>query len=159
MKIFIDDTPDLSIFELQSKIRRICREQKVSLIVVDYLQLISVTESRLIDSRQQEISVISRKLKAIARETNVPVLCLSQLSRSVEKRDNKRPLMSDLRESGAIEQDADIVMMMYRQNYYQRDSNDPNNQEETEVNITKHRNGPTGKIVLNFIKELGIFEN
>ena len=159
LNVFIDDTPDLSIFELQSKIRRICRERPVSLIVVDYLQLISVADSRLIESRQQEISIISRKLKAISRETNVPVLCLSQLSRSVEKRDNKRPLMSDLRESGAIEQDADIVMMMYRQNHYTRDPNEANSQEETEVNITKHRNGPTGKIILKFIKELGIFEN
>ncbi|ALA97157.1 replicative DNA helicase [Spiroplasma kunkelii CR2-3x] len=159
--LFIDDTPSLKVIELQSKLRKLCRENEVGLVVIDYLQLLS-TGTNFGDSRQQEVSTISRQLKALARELEVPIICLSQLSRSVEKREDKRPIMSDLRDSGAIEQDADIIMFLFREEYYT--SHDSNNMEgpmlETEkaqLILSKHRNGPTGSVELLFVKKHGSF--
>ncbi len=160
-KLFIDDTPGLKVIELQSKLRKLCRENEVGLVVIDYLQLLS-TGNHFSDSRQQEVSTISRQLKSLARELEVPIICLSQLSRSVEKREDKRPIMSDLRDSGAIEQDADIIMFLFREEYYT--AHDSNNMEgpmlETEkaqLILSKHRNGPTGIIELLFVKKHGSF--
>ena len=162
-KLFIDDTPGLKVIELQSKLRKLCRENNVSLVVIDYLQLLS-TGLHFGDSRQQEVSTISRQLKALARELEVPIVCLSQLSRSVEKREDKRPIMSDLRDSGAIEQDADIIMFLYREEYYNAHENwnEDNNFNETEkaqLILSKHRNGPTGSVDLLFVKKHGSFAN
>ena len=120
-RLIIDDTPGISISELRSKCRKFKLEQGLDIIIIDYLQLMSGS-GRGGDSRQQEISDISRALKGVARELNVPVVALSQLSRAVEKRDDKRPMLSDLRESGAIEQDADVVMFIYRDDYYNKDT-------------------------------------
>ncbi|AGM25806.1 replicative DNA helicase [Spiroplasma syrphidicola EA-1] len=158
-KLFIDDTPGLKVIELQSKLRKLCRDNEVSLVVIDYLQLLSVGGSYG-ESRQQEVSTISRQLKALARELEVPIICLSQLSRSVEKREDKRPIMSDLRDSGAIEQDADIIMFLYREEYYHLGDSNDNNAMETEkaqLILSKHRNGPTGNVELLFVKKHGSF--
>jgi len=143
-KIFIDDNADMSVMELRSRARRLVAEHGPGLIVIDYLQLMSGGNT---ENRQQEISTISRGLKALARELDVPVLVLSQLSRAVEARPNKRPMLSDLRESGAIEQDADLVMFIYRDEYY-----DPNSEKQgiAEVIVGKQRNGPVGTIDLQF---------
>jgi len=147
--VFIDDTPGLSILEMRSKARRLKAEGGLDLIVIDYLQLMQAPAGRpSTDNRQHEVSEISRGLKALARELNVPVLALSQLSRSVETRQIKKPLLSDLRESGSLEQDADIVMFLYREDYYKRNDETPSHL--TELIIAKHRNGPTGKINLFF---------
>lgn len=153
MGIYIDDTPGIKVSEIFSKCRRLQADHGLNLILIDYIQLISGTSMRKGESRQQEVSDISRSLKALARELKVPVIALSQLSRTVEQRENKRPMLSDLRESGAIEQDADIVMMLFRESYYDeaaKQKADETGQEELEINIAKHRNGATRKIKLAF---------
>jgi replicative DNA helicase len=152
--IFIDDSPGLSPLELAAKARSLHRRAPLGLVIVDYLQLMSA-RSRA-ENRQQEISEISRSLKALARELRVPVLALSQLSRAVESRNDKRPMLSDLRESGAIEQDADVVAFIYRDDYYTKDSDAPG---VAEVLIAKQRNGPTGTVQLMFRKETGKFQS
>ena len=150
--IFIDDTPGLSIRELRSKARRLKAAGGLDLIVIDYLQLMQVSQGRSgSENRQHEVSEISRSLKALARELEAPVLALSQLSRSVENRQVKRPMLSDLRESGSLEQDADIVMFLYREDYYKAAEEEPTHL--TELIVAKHRNGPTGKIDLFFRKD------
>lgn len=154
MPIFIDDSPNITINEIRSKSRRLQAENggALGLIVVDYLQLMSGGN----DDRVQELSHITRGLKALARELKVPVIALSQLSRGVESRTNKRPMMSDLRESGAIEQDADLIVMLYRDDYYNPDSTDCG---IAEVIISKHRNGPTGTVKLLFEQQFTQFRN
>ncbi|MBA4494087.1 replicative DNA helicase [Paenactinomyces guangxiensis] len=149
--IFIDDTPGVTVNDIRSKLRRLHAEHGLGLVVIDYLQLIS---GRGGDSRQQEISEISRSLKLMAREFDVPVIALSQLSRAVEQRQDKRPMLSDLRESGSIEQDADIVAFLYRDDYYNEDSEKKN---IVEVIIGKQRNGPVGKVELLFLKNYNKF--
>ena len=139
--LFIDDTSGITVAELRTKCRKLKLENDLGLIIIDYLQLMSGSGKRSSDSRQQEISEISRSLKALARETDCPVVALSQLSRAVEQRPDKHPMLSDLRESGAIEQDADVVMFIYRDEYYNKDSEQKG---VAEVTISKQRNGPTG---------------
>ncbi len=153
--IYIDDTPSISALEVRAKARRLKSQHNIQLIMVDYLQLMQAS-SRRSDSRQQEISDISRSLKALARELEVPVIAVSQLSRAVESRTDRRPQLSDLRESGAIEQDADVVALLLREEYY---SPSPENKGRTEVIIAKQRNGPVGNFYLTFIKEYARFEN
>jgi replicative DNA helicase len=148
--IFIDDSLGNSTTELRSKIRRLKMEQGLDIIFIDYLQLMSNTSSGSFANRVQEISEISRSLKQIAREVHVPVIALSQLSRAVESRPDKQPQLSDLRESGAIEQDADAVLMLYREDYYEPDTD---RKGLTDILIRKHRNGPTGKVELMFRPE------
>ncbi|MEZ5962661.1 MAG: replicative DNA helicase [Planctomycetota bacterium] len=154
--IFVDDSPGLSITQARAKCRRLKQRNpdKVKLIVVDYLQL--MTAGSRIESRQQEIASISRGLKAIARELSVPVIALSQLNRDVENRDDHRPRMSDLRESGAIEQDADVIMLLHRDEYYKRTED---NAGLAQVIVAKQRNGPTGEVQLRFFPEYMRFEN
>ncbi len=154
--LYIDDTPSITVMELRSKARRLKAEHGLSLIVIDYLQLMQGRTSKSGDNRQQEISEISRSLKALARELNVPVIALSQLSRSVESRQIKRPMLSDLRESGSLEQDADIVMFLYREDYYDPETE---NKNITEVIIAKHRNGPVDTVDLTFLKQFTKFGN
>ena len=153
-KLIIDDTPGISISELRSKCRKYKLEQDLKLIIIDYLQLMS--GSGRSDSRQQEISDISRSLKGLARELNVPVIALSQLSRQVEQRPDHRPMLSDLRESGAIEQDADVVMFLYRDDYYNKDTPDKN---IAEIIIAKQRNGPIGTVNLVWLPQYTKFVN
>lgn len=162
--LFIDDTPSLSIFDLRAKARRLASQYGIKVIIVDYLQLMTAGTSQKGGNREQEISTISRNLKALAKELNVPVIALSQLSRAVETRGgSKRPLLSDLRESGAIEQDADIVSFIYRPEYYQIDEWDDEHHTPTagqaELIVAKHRNGGLDNIRLKFIGELGKFDN
>ena len=152
--LYIDDTPGITAMDLRSKARRLKAEKGLSLIVIDYLQLMQGRTSKSGDNRQQEISEISRSLKALARELNVPVVALSQLSRSVESRQIKRPMLSDLRESGSLEQDADIVMFLYREDYYDPETE---NKNITEVIIAKHRNGPVDTVELTFLKQFTKF--
>ena len=140
-RMIIDDTSGISIAEMRSKCRKYKLELGLDLIIIDYLQLMTGSGSRKNESRQQEISEISRSLKGLARELNVPVIALSQLSRAVEQRTDKRPMLSDLRESGAIEQDADVCMFIYRDDYYNPDTEDKN---IAEIIIAKQRNGPIG---------------
>lgn len=148
--LFIDDTPGITVAEMRSKARRLQAEKGLDLIIVDYLQLMQGGQGRRqAENRQQEISEISRSLKSLARELKVPVIALSQLSRSVESRQVKRPMLSDLRESGSLEQDADIVAFLYREGYYQQEIED-SSKNVTEVIIAKHRNGATGTIQLYF---------
>lgn len=155
----IDDTPGITIGEIRAKCRRLASsEQGLSLIVIDYLQLISGGKNYGAN-RQQEVSDISRSLKTLAMELNVPVIALSQLSRSVEGREDKRPLMSDLRESGSIEQDADIVAFLYRDDYYNKEARSEDNNSISELIIGKHRNGPTATIELLFKKDTSTFLN
>ena len=154
--IYIDDTAGITIMDLRSKARRLKAEHGLDLIVIDYLQLMQGRPGKNGDNRQQEISEISRSLKALARELNVPVIALSQLSRSVEARQVKRPMLSDLRESGSLEQDADIVMFLYREDYYDKDTEHKN---QTEVIIAKHRNGPVDTVNLYFQKEYTKFRD
>lgn len=151
--LIIDDTPGISIGALRNKCRKFKRDNNLGLIIIDYIQL--MTAGGRSESRQQEVSEISRALKGIARELNVPVIALSQLSRAVEARDNKRPMLSDLRESGAIEQDADVVMFIYRDEYYHKDNAD--NKGKAEIIIAKQRNGPTGTVDLAWIGDLTKF--
>jgi replicative DNA helicase len=152
--IIIDDTPAISAMELRAKARRLKANQHIDLIVLDYLQLMRGTAK--VDSRQQEISEISRSVKALARELNIPIIALSQLSRAVESRMDHRPQLSDLRESGAIEQDADVVVLLMREEYYNPTED---NKGIADVIIAKQRNGPVGTIKLSFIKEYMRFEN
>lgn len=154
-KLFIDDTPGISVLEMRAKARRLAVEQKrLDLIVVDYLQLMG--SGGRSESRQQEVSQISRELKALAKEMNVPVIALSQLSRAPEARNPPKPMMSDLRESGSIEQDADVVAFIYREDYYKPSDE---NAGMAELILSKQRNGPTGTIKLAFLKEFTRFEN
>ncbi|SET55305.1 replicative DNA helicase [[Clostridium] aminophilum] len=156
-KIMIDDTPGISFSEMRSKCRKIKLEYGISIIIIDYLQLMSGSgKGHSAESRQQEISEISRSLKALARELNVPVLALSQLSRACEQRPDHRPMMSDLRDSGAIEQDADVIMFLYRDDYYNKATEKPN---VAEVIIAKQRNGPIGTVELMWKPELTKFVN
>lgn len=154
-RLIIDDTPGISISELRSKCRKYKLEIGLDIIIIDYLQLMSGS-GRGTDSRQQEISDISRSLKALARELNVPVVALSQLSRAVEQRPDHRPMLSDLRESGAIEQDADVVMFIYRDDYYNKDTD---LKGISEIIIAKQRNGPIGTINLAWLPEYTKFAN
>lgn len=154
--LIIDDTPSISISELRSKCRKYKMEHGLDLIIIDYLQLMSGSVGGRSESRQQEISDISRSLKALARELNVPVIALSQLSRAVEQRPDKRPMLSDLRESGAIEQDADVVMFIYRDDYYNKDTEHVN---EAEIIIAKQRNGPIGTVTLTWLPQYTKFAN
>lgn len=154
--IFIDDTPGITVLEMRAKARRLKVEHDLQLIVIDYLQLMQGSGRRNSENRQQELSDISRSLKALARELNVPVVALSQLSRSVESRQVKRPMLSDLRESGALEQDADLVAFLYREDYYDKDTE---NKNITELIIAKHRNGPVDTIRLFFHKQFTRFAN
>jgi replicative DNA helicase len=154
-KLIIDDTPGISLPALRSKCRKLKIEHDIQIVIIDYLQLMSGSSSNA-SSRQQEISDISRGLKALARELNVPVIALSQLSRAVEQRPDHRPMLSDLRESGAIEQDADVVMFLYREGYYNRDLSEAE-QRVAEVIIAKQRNGPIGTVNLLWMPELTKF--
>lgn len=152
--IYIDDTPGITVMEMRSKARRLKIEHDLQLIIIDYLQLMQGSSNKGGDNRQQEISEISRSLKALARELNVPVIALSQLSRSVESRQIKKPMLSDLRESGSLEQDADIVSFLYREDYYNPETE---NKNITDVIIAKHRNGPVDTVQLFFHKQFTKF--
>ncbi len=154
-RLFIDDTPGITIQAMRSKCRRMKLEQGLDLVIIDYLQLMESIGR--VESQQQKISDISRSLKSLARELNVPVIALSQLNRSLEKRDDKRPIMSDLRDSGAIEQDADVVMFIYRDEYYNKDSSDAKN--VAEIIIAKQRNGPVGTVKLTWLPQYTRFAN
>lgn len=157
--LVIDDTPGITIGEIRAKCRRLASsEQGLALVVIDYLQLISGGKNYG-SNRQQEVSDISRSLKTLAMELEVPVIALSQLSRSVESREDKRPMMSDLRESGSIEQDADIVMFLYRDDYYNKEAQMEDNNSIIEINIAKHRSGPTATVELLFKKNTQTFLN
>jgi replicative DNA helicase len=152
--IYLDDTPAITVRELRAKARRLVAEKQISMIVVDYLQLMQ--GPRGVENRQQEISVISRSLKALAKEIDVPVVALSQLSRAVEQRQDRQPQLSDLRESGAIEQDADVVIFLYRPWVYSQEDED---EGKAKIIIAKQRNGPTGSIDATFISQYARFEN
>lgn len=154
--IYIDDTPAVSVLEMRAKVRRLAAQNDIGLIVVDYLQLMRGRTG--IENRTQEISEISRSLKALAKEHHVPVIALSQLNRGLESRTDKRPMMSDLRESGAIEQDADVICFIYRDEVYNKSEDNPE-KGTAEIIIGKQRNGPTGTARLTFIKEFTMFEN
>lgn len=154
--IYIDDTPGIRVSEIRSKCRRLKQESGLGMILIDYLQLIQGSGRNGGENRQQEVSEISRSLKALARELQVPVIALSQLSRGVEQRQDKRPMMSDIRESGSIEQDADIVGFLYRDDYYDKESE---NKNIIEIILAKQRNGPVGTVSLAFVKEYNKFVN
>ncbi|WP_052255251.1 replicative DNA helicase [Salinicoccus sp. YB14-2] len=162
-KIFIDDSPGIRVSDIRSKCMRLKQEHGLDMVIIDYLQLIQGSGTRSSDNRQQEVSEISRMLKSLAREMHCPVIALSQLSRSVESRQDKRPMMSDLRESGSIEQDADIVAFLYREDYYTRGDGEEESagaqkeQDEIEIILAKHRNGPTGTVNLIFNKSYSTF--
>ena len=153
--IYIDDTPAISVLELRAKARRLKAQYGLKLIIIDYLQLMGSTSK--VESRQQEISIISRSLKGVAKELDVPVIALSQLSRAVEQRNDHRPQLADLRESGAIEQDADLVMFVYRDEVYNKD--DENVKGKAEIIVGKQRNGPIGTANLAFVRDFARFEN
>ena len=156
--IYVDDTPAISIFEFRAKCRRLKQKYDIQAVVIDYLQL--MTGSKESGSREQEVSNISRSLKSVAKELDIPVIALSQLNRSVEMRSgNKRPQLSDLRESGAIEQDADLVLFIHRPEYYGMDVDEEGNSLKgvAEIIVAKHRNGPTGDIQLKFVREFAKF--
>lgn len=158
--LYIDDTPALDIIKLSARARRMSLERDIRLIIVDYLQLME--GPRGMDNRQQEIAYISRSLKTLAKQLNIPIIALSQLSRAVEARPDKRPNLSDLRESGAIEQDADLVMFVYREEVYLKDQDEARRKQSeniAEIIIGKHRNGPIGSVELTFFKQYGKFEN
>jgi len=151
--IYVDDTGSVSMMEIRSKCRRLkTKEPKLGLIIVDYLQL--MTTGANVENRVQEVSAISRSLKVLARDLDVPIVAMSQLSRAVEQRHDKRPILSDLRESGSIEQDADLVMFIYRDEYYNEESDQ---QGIAEVHLAKHRNGPTDTVKLSFLKRYAKF--
>jgi len=153
--LYIDDSPGITSMEMRAKCRRLKSKHGLSMVIIDYLQLMQ--GSRRTENRQQEISEISRSLKALAREIDIPVIALSQLSRAVEQRQEKKPMMSDLRESGSLEQDADIVMFIYRDEYYRPDETDKKG--IAEIIVAKQRNGPTGSAELGFLKEYTKFVN
>jgi replicative DNA helicase len=157
--IYIDDTPALNILELRAKARRLKTEKHIGMIIVDYLQLMS--SSFRAESREREISIISRSLKALAKELEIPVIALSQLNRAVEQTSDKRPMLSHLRESGSIEQDADVVLFLYRPEVYEIEQYQDGESTEgiAEVIIGKQRNGPIGEVKLQFIKDYARFEN
>ena len=155
-EIYIDDTPGISVSEIRAKCRKLKLEKDIGLVVIDYLQLVQGSNRRANSSREQEISEISRSLKILAKEIDVPVIALSQLSRSVEQRPDHRPMLSDLRESGAIEQDADIVMFLYRDDYYNQDSEKKN---IAEIILAKHRAGSTGTVELLWLANYTKFAN
>ncbi|MDE0131656.1 MAG: replicative DNA helicase [bacterium] len=159
-KLYLDDSPEPTVTEIRAKCRRLRYEEGLDLVIIDYLQLMpssGSSGSRNADNRQQEIAEVSRSLKGLARELGIPVIGVSQLNRAVELRKDKRPMLSDLRESGAIEQDADIVLFLYRDEYYNQD--DHRVQNLAEVLIAKHRSGPTGKVLTTFQKEYTLFRN
>ena len=159
--LYLDETPGLSITELRTKARRLVRERNVKLIMIDYLQLMNATGLKL-GSREQEVSTISRSLKALAKELNIPIIALSQLNRSTVTREDKRPVLSDLRESGAIEQDADIVCFIHRPEYYTKSTVDSNNNDIrglAELIVAKHRSGAVGDVKLRFVSQFARFEN
>jgi len=158
-KLYLDDSPEPTVTEIRAKCRRLRQDEGLDLVIVDYLQLMPSAggHSRNPENRQQEIAEVSRSLKGLARELGIPVIGVSQLNRAVELRKDKRPMLSDLRESGAIEQDADVVLFLYRQEYYERDNQDVEN--IAEVIIAKHRSGPTGKVTTTFAKEYTLFRN
>lgn len=159
--LYLDETPGLSITELRTKARRLVREKGVKLIMIDYLQLMNATGMKL-GSREQEVSTISRSLKALAKELNIPIIALSQLNRSTESREDKRPVLSDLRESGAIEQDADIVCFIHRPEYYTKATEDANGQDIrglAELIVAKHRSGAVGDVKMRFVARYARFEN
>lgn len=159
--LYLDETPGLSITELRTKARRLVRERGVKLIMIDYLQLMNASGLKL-GSREQEVSTISRSLKALAKELNIPIIALSQLNRSTESREDKRPVLSDLRESGAIEQDADIVCFIHRPEYYTRSSEDKDGNDIrglAELIVAKHRSGAVGDVKLRFVSKFARFEN
>ena len=156
--LYIDDTPGISVSEVRSKARRLKAERGLDIIMIDYLQLMRGNSSRASENRQQEISEISRSLKSLARELNVPVIALSQLSRSVESRQDHRPMLSDLRESGSLEQDADMVGFLYREAYYNKEMQDDDEKNNaTEVILAKNRNGPVGTIEMYFAGQFTLF--
>jgi replicative DNA helicase len=154
-QIFIDDTPSVSPYEIRAKARRMKAKYGLDMIIIDYLQMMSMKQK--VESREREVAEISKMLKGLARELKVPVVALSQLNRSVEGRSDRRPMLSDLRESGSIEQDADVIMMLYRDDYYDKDN--PELQGTAEVIIGKQRNGPTGTVKLRWQPEFGLFSN
>lgn len=154
-QFYIDDTPIQKVSDMLAKCRKLQNEHGLSIVFIDYIQLITASGDRS-ENRQQEVSEISRRLKAMARELNVPVIALSQLSRDVEKRQDKRPMLSDLRETGSLEQDADIVMFLYRQDYYEHEE-DRQDREDVELILAKHRNGPTDTVKLAFEKDYNAF--
>ncbi len=154
--IFVDDTPGLGLLELRAKARRLRAQRKIKLVIVDYLQLMGAPPA---DSREQQISAISRGLKTLARELGIPIIAVSQLNRGVERRDDHRPRMADLRESGAIEQDADVVLLLHREAYYTSRESDEEEDTRAELIVAKQRNGPTGKVLLTFLKEFVRFES
>lgn len=159
-KLYLDDSPEPTVTEIRAKCRRLRYEEGLDLVIIDYLQLMPSagnSGSRNTDNRQQEIAEVSRSLKGLARELGIPVIGVSQLNRAVELRKDKRPMLSDLRESGAIEQDADIVLFLYRDEYYNQDDHRVRNLAE--VLIAKHRSGPTGKVLTTFAKEYTLFRN
>ena len=161
--LYVDDTPSLSVFELRTKARRLVREHGVKIIIIDYLQLMNASGMSF-GSRQEEVSTISRSLKGLAKELNIPIIALSQLNRGVESRegiDGKRPQLSDLRESGAIEQDADMVCFIHRPEYYKIYSDEKGNDLRgmAEIIIAKHRNGAVGDVLLRFRGEYARFQN
>lgn len=158
--LYIDDTPALDIIKLSARARRMCLERDIGLIIVDYMQLMEGPKA--MDNRQQEIAFISRSLKTLSKQLNIPIIALSQLSRAVEARENKRPTLSDLRESGAIEQDADLVMFVYREEVYSKGPEESKRKQVeniAEIIIGKHRNGPIGNIELTFLKQFGKFSD
>lgn len=159
-KLYLDDSPEPTVTEIRAKCRRLRQEEGIDLVIVDYLQLMPSardSSSRSPENRQQEIAEVSRSLKGLARELDIPVIGVSQLNRAVELRKDKKPMLSDLRESGAIEQDADVVLFLYRQEYYEEDKLEAKNLAE--VIIAKHRSGPTGKVMTTFQKEYTLFRN
>ena len=153
--LYIDDSSGISPFEIRSKCRRLKAKHGLDLIMIDYLQLMSLKTK--VESREREVAEISKTLKAIARELKVPVIALAQLNRGVEGRGDKRPMLSDLRESGSIEQDADVICMLYRDDYY--DKEDPEKQGMAEIIIGKQRNGPTGTVKMRFDGSIGLFQD
>ena len=155
-EMYIDDTPGITVSEIRAKCRKLKIEKDIGMVVIDYLQLIQGSSNGRSRNREQEIAEISRSLKILAKEINVPVIALSQLSRAPEQRPDHRPMLSDLRESGSIEQDADIVMFLYRDDYYNKDSED---KDLTEVIIAKHRGGSTGKVKLLWMGNYTKFAN
>ncbi len=156
-KLYLDDTAGITVGEIRAKCRRLAAREDLGVVIIDYLQLIQGSSHA--GNRQQEVSEISRMLKLMALELEVPVIALSQLSRGVESREDKRPLMSDLRESGSIEQDADVIMFLYRDDYYNRESSQESNVSNVEIIIAKHRNGPTGTVNLSFVRNYNKFAN
>jgi replicative DNA helicase len=156
--IYIDDTSTMTPLEIRAKARRLKSRHNIQCIMIDYLQLMNLGSGRT-ESRQQEITTISRYLKALARELDLPVIVISQLNRSPEGREGHKPRMSDLRESGSIEQDADVVMLLHREDYYHRGENDYEQDNTAELIIAKQRNGPTGTVKLTFREKITRFEN